>query len=100
VPITASYEHPAKSGAPTLSSSDSSATGGSTSSQDTSSDALLAVDEPLSKERKNLNNTVLLNIFRFTGVKLFQNEEVYEFFMTEVLYTSAFAMLVFAYLLF
>lgn len=54
---------------------------------------------PLSNERQSKNDSVLLEDSVLTSQKLFE-EERSEPFMTEILYTSSFALLVFAYLLF
>jgi hypothetical protein len=100
VPVTTSYENRKKNGDATSSSSYSSAARETTFSQGTSSNTLPALNEPYSNERKSSNDSVLLNAFRLASVKLFQDEQASGTFMTEVLYTSGFAMLMFAYLLF
>ena len=66
--------------------------------QETSS-TVPALNGPLSNERQSKNDSVLLEDSLVTSQKLFE-EERSEPFMTEVLYTSGFALLVFAYLLF
>lgn len=66
--------------------------------QETSS-TVPAPNGPLSNERQSKNNSVLLEDSLLISQKLFE-EERSEPFMTEVLYTSGFALLVFAYLLF
>ncbi|KAJ9283460.1 hypothetical protein DTO280E4_9138 [Paecilomyces variotii] len=97
VPVTTSYEDRKKNGDPTSSPSYCSAARETAVSQGTSSNTVPAVNEPFSKERKSSNDSVLLNAFRLASIKLFQDEETSEPFMTEVLYTSGFAMLMFAY---
>lgn len=66
--------------------------------QETSS-TVPALNGPLSNERQSKNDSVLLEDSLLISQKFFEEERT-EPFMTEVLYTSGFAILVFAYLLF
>lgn len=99
VPVTTSYEgHKTNDDAMPSSSSYWSAVWKTGIPQETSS-TVPALNGPLSNERQSKNDSVLLEDSLVTSQKLFE-EERSEPFMTEVLYTSGFALLVFAYLLF